>query len=63
MWEHSVHSPNWFSRVKGRTGMRVIADCSVTSGTQDVGELQFEWEWEDGTGVIALSWGWENDLP
>jgi|SRR6516162_3648174 len=63
MWEHSVHNPNWLSRIKGRTGMQIIAYCPVSSGTQYVDEMRFEWEWEDGTGVIATSWGWAPTLP
>lgn len=63
MWRHSIKNPNWLSASKGSTGMQVIGNCEIKGSADYVPEMQFEWEWEDGRGVIGVSWGWAPDEP
>ena len=59
LWDHSSSNPNWFSQSKGITGMKVISYCNIEGSANQVPGMRFEFEWEDGRGVIGMSWGWE----
>lgn len=63
MWRHSTKNPNWISDIKGSNGMLVIDDCEIKDGSSRVPDMQFEWEWQDGRGVIWVSWDWAPDEP
>jgi hypothetical protein len=58
-WHGSTKNPNWVSARKGSDGANLI--CRTYTHDQYNSAMWFEYDFEDGRGIVGLKWGYWSD--
>lgn len=56
-WHGSTKNPNWVSLRKGSDGANLI--CETYAHDQYNSAIWFEYDFQDGRGIMGLKWGYE----
>jgi hypothetical protein len=58
-WHGSTKNPNWVSIRKGSDGANLI--CKAYANDRYRSAMWFEYDFEDGRGIVGLRWGYWTD--